>query len=83
MNDMPLIESLDELLTREELAAYFRVKPKTVSDYMYRDGMPYLRVQKRLYFSKRQIGWWLNSVQQRALTERADVTRARRATGAA
>lgn len=66
----PPIANYDEdLITREELAAKFKVTPVTVDHWRYGRGgtmppMPYIRLGNTMYFSKVQIVWWLNQYQQ-------------------
>lgn len=74
---MPTVEGAPEvgpyeydLITREELAEWFNVKPRTIEQWRYgRQGtmpvMPYLRIGLTTYYSKRQITWWLNELQKR------------------
>ena len=66
----PLIESLEELLTREQLAQMFDVSEKTIDQWRYGRGsiaepLPYMRFAGRLYFWRGAILWWLNKQTER------------------
>lgn len=72
--DTPLIPSLDDLLTREELMSFFQVSASAIDGWKYANKgnrgedwptLPFLRVGRRTYFSKAQVAWWLNKLQER------------------
>lgn len=66
--DVPDIESMDDIITRDELIAFFGVVASSVDHwrYGYKDWplLPYLRIGRRVYFSKRQVVWWMNEMQK-------------------
>ena len=73
MNDNsgpPPIESLDEIMTRAEVAEYLKVSEHTVDNWRYGRGaargvsLPYFRIGGVTYVWKGGIIWWLNRVSE-------------------
>lgn len=64
----PLITDLDELMTRDQLAEFFKISPNTVDNWRFGRGskgpLPWLRLGNDIYFSRGQIVWWLNQYQK-------------------
>ena len=52
-------ESRDALLTAEELAKQFKVKPSYLKWLRHRHGLPYVRVGGEVRFSHQAIRAWL------------------------
>ena len=62
-DEVPLIQSLEELCSAKEIADMFNAKPRTV--YTWRTmGLPYVRIGRIPYFSKTQVVYWLNNYQR-------------------
>jgi hypothetical protein len=50
----PTNKGHDHLMSRSELAGYFKVSTVTITDWMKR-GMPYLKMKGRVYFQKHDV----------------------------
>ena len=62
----PPLESLDDVISRDDLAAFFGVKPGSLNKWIYEDPpLPYIPFKNRRFFSKRQVAWWMNQMQER------------------
>jgi hypothetical protein len=74
----PPIHSLDELLTREQLAERFGLSERTVDGWRWRTTskspvtMPYIRFANKVWFWEGAILWWLNHQQERVDPYRID-----------
>lgn len=63
--ECPPIQSLGELLTKQELADKLGLKPATVSIMRFREPrLPYIRFGAHLFFSETQVVWFLNKYQR-------------------
>lgn len=76
----PNIESSDEIIGRQDVATILGITVRRVSDAMYRMNppIPYVRAFRRLFFSKRQIGWWLQQIQDQPDSVAISVRHAKR-----
>lgn len=75
---MPPVRWAD-LIDLNDLAAFFKVKPKTVSKWRYEEPpMPSIRFKNRFYYSTAQIGWWMNRMQEHPDQTRLAVRKALR-----
>lgn len=64
-DDCPPIQSLDELISKEELAKRLGLKPATVSQMRFKSPrLPYIRFGRHIWFSKTQVVWFLNNYQK-------------------
>lgn len=79
-DDRPSIESTDEMISRADVAAILGITVRRVSDAMYRINppIPYVRAFRRLFFSKRQVGWWLQQIQDQPDSVAISVRHAKR-----
>lgn len=63
-NEIPPLTSLDDIISRDELAAFFNVKPGTINKWVYEEPpLPYIKFKNRRYFTKSQVAWWMNQMQ--------------------
>lgn len=64
MSDYPAITSLDELISKEDLATKLGVTPATVSRWRFGSPpLPYVRLMGHVWFAHSQIVWWMNRYQ--------------------
>lgn len=54
-----------EYLTKKELYAYLKVS-RTIVDKLIRQGLPHIRLERRVLFRKKDIDRWLESKTIRA-----------------
>lgn len=80
MDKPPMPDSIDDLLSRKEMAAWFGVNPRHISELIYGDPpLPFFRhTQKDYRFSKKQVMWWFAKFQGEIDPMVLDVRRARR-----
>lgn len=84
-DDIPEIQSLEELYTAKGIAEIIGMNVSTVNNWRLKMGLPYVRIGKFAYFSKTQVVHWLNNYQRnepdktailgKALAERARLAR--------
>lgn len=64
---VPEIVDFDDLITRDDLAKFLDLSTQRLDRWRWgsegRPPIPYLRL-KKIYFSKKQVIWWLNQVQR-------------------
>ncbi len=80
-DDVPKIESLEELLTAKGIASILGISPMLVNTWRVELDLPYVRLGKIAYYSKTQVVNWMDNYQRtvpdktailgRALAERA------------
>jgi excisionase family DNA binding protein len=58
-----------DLLTIEEAAKLLDVSVPTVYGYVHERLIPFSKVRKRLYFSKREITEWINTGRKKTVAE--------------
>ena len=77
--DYPPIESLDDLLTLEQVSEKFGIGEATIRPMRFWQpvGLPYLRFGNKVWISERQLIWFLNYV-QRELPDKYYIDRKRR-----
>ena len=63
-DDIPNIQSLEELHTTKELAEILRISPNLIHKWRLKMGMPYIRFGKFPYFSETQVVHWMNNYQR-------------------
>jgi hypothetical protein len=80
--EMPPIEDFDDVISFKDAAEWLDMKPATIRKHMRgaegKPPLPYVRLTRTPRFSKRQLAWWLNQVQQMPDTMMVNVRRARR-----
>lgn len=83
--DCPSIADDDPILSQKEVASLFGMQPARVRDWMRGKmakrtitPLPYVRVGRDPYFTRRQINWWLRKLQEQPDPTMIDVQRARR-----
>lgn len=65
MSDYPPITSLDELISKEDLAKKLLVQPATVSRWRFGNPpLPYIRFLGHVWFAESQVVWWINRWQR-------------------
>ena len=76
----PIPESIDDLLTRVELADWMGVNPRHVLELIYGDPpLPFFRYSNKMYrFSKKQVMWWFMKFQGKVDPMIVDIRRAKR-----
>lgn len=57
----------NELWTVDETAAYLKLKPKTIYDYVSARAIPVIRIGRSVRFSRETIQEWVLSKQEREL----------------
>lgn len=76
----PVIESLDDIVSIQEMGTLLHMKPATLRKYMRgyegKPPMPYVRIARTPHFSKRQVAWWLSQIQALPDTMMVNVRRA-------
>jgi len=50
-----------EILTKTELMEYLRISRGTVDNWMKKQGMPFIKVDKKVLFRKSDVDSWLES----------------------
>lgn len=76
----------DDLIDQAQVAALLRIKPTMVRKYMHghkgKPPLPYVRPGRKPFYSKRQVGRWLQRVQEEVVdVVMVDVKRAHREQG--
>ena len=49
------------LLNKREIAAYLKVAPRTIEDWVYRRKIPFLKVGRAVRFDAHEVSLWLDS----------------------
>lgn len=82
MTDRPPIESLDDLVDIDAIGLVLGFKRGSIREFMRGlDGkppLPYVKVGRAPMFSKRQVAWWINQLQQQVDPVMVDIRRATR-----
>ena len=60
--------SADKWLTTDECAAYVKLKPQTIREYVHQGKIPYYKVGNRLRFNRTEIDKWFEQYHMIALT---------------
>ena len=68
----------NELWTVDETAAYLKLKPKTIYDYVSARAIPVIRIGRSVRFSQETIQEWVLSKQERELGRGATAKRGKR-----
>lgn len=75
----PHLDTIDDLLTRKQMAEWFGVGQRQILEYVYgTPPLPFFRYNRRYYFSKRQVAWWFQTFQSQPDPMLLDVRRAKR-----
>lgn len=65
IDDYPLITTLDDLISKEDLAKKLKVTPATVSLWRFDEPpLPYIRFKGHVWFAESQVAWWVNRWQR-------------------
>lgn len=78
----PPIESLEDVVSIQDMGLILHMKPATLRKYMRgyegKPALPYVRIARVPHFSKRQVAWWLDQVQNMPDALMVDVRRAQK-----
>ena len=61
----PAVAPLQGFVTREQIAAEYKVAPATIAIWQRRDGMPYTRVGTQPVYSLLEVATWFAARPQR------------------
>lgn len=72
-------EAIPEFLTARELEAILKIDAKTIYTYVQKGLIPYVRIQRNVRFSKREILDWIEKQSYRPpqATKRPNISHAR------
>ena len=73
-----MLQQSNELWTVDETAAYLKLKPKTIYDYVSARSIPVIRIGRSVRFSQETIQEWVLSKQERELSRGALAKRNKR-----
>ena len=59
----------DQLLTIQQAAEVLDLAVPTIYGYVHRSEIPYSKIKKRLYFSKKEITDWIKTGRQKTVSE--------------
>jgi excisionase family DNA binding protein len=52
---------MDKLLTKEEIAGYLHLSPRTIESWVWREKIPYIKIGRCVRFDLGQIQEWLKA----------------------
>lgn len=80
MIDLPALDHTNpnELMTRQEVADLFGVTKRTIMDtaHKMKPPIPYIRMFRKVFYSRRQVFWWIAQIQALPDPVAVDIRRA-------
>lgn len=78
MSDVPVIELQDELMSRKQVSEWLGVSQRRIAEaHSDHPPIPYIRVFRKVFYSRRQIGWWFSEIQKLPDSVAIDIRRAK------
>jgi len=64
---------MDSLLTKEEVAGYLQISPRTIESWVWRGKIPHIKIGRCVRFDLDQIQEWLKAKTRGAMESQSNV----------